>query len=175
MAIVRRWNYTEWRVKIFPRDSFYWPRFSPEYFKTPIASPYVYLVLAAKHIWLVHTMALRVVEFSRGGGGTKLGRLLHKNHHIQRKSLNFEFWINGKLSNIGHHSSDLKFISSKNVNNKKCAPNSSMKKKKEKISDNFWLRKLTLKVKLWHFLTPPQNSQNSIIQLGMLIFRHKYF
>ena len=47
-----------------------------------------------------------VVEFPRGG--TKLERFLQKKQHIQRKSLNFEFWINGELSKIGHHFSDLK-------------------------------------------------------------------
>ena len=38
-------------------------------------------------------------------------------------------------------------------------------KKNEKDSDHFWHRKFTLKVKFWHFLTPPHytNSQNSII------------
>ena len=36
-------------------------------------------------------------------GGTKLERFLHKNQHTQRKLLNFEFWINGELSKIGHH------------------------------------------------------------------------
>ena len=36
-------------------------------------------------------------------GGTKLERFLHKNQPTQRKLLNFEFWINGKLSKIGHH------------------------------------------------------------------------
>jgi tricorn protease-like protein len=37
--------------------------------------------------------------------------------------------------------------------------------KNEKDSEDFWHRKLTLKVKFWHFLTPPHhnNSQNSII------------
>ena len=39
-------------------------------------------------------------------GGTKLERFLHKNQHTQRKLLNFEFWINGELSNIGHHFSN---------------------------------------------------------------------
>ena len=40
-----------------------------------------------------------------------------------------------------------------------------MKKKIEKDSENFGHRKLPLKVKFWHFLTPPNqpNSQNSII------------
>ena len=47
----------------------------------------------------MHNMAIRVVEFS--SGGTKLERFLHKNQHTQRKLLNFEFWINGKLSKIG--------------------------------------------------------------------------
>ena len=31
-------------------------------------------------------------------GDTKLERFLPKNQHTQRKLLNFEFWINGKLS-----------------------------------------------------------------------------
>ena len=35
-------------------------------------------------------------------GGIKLERFLHKNQHSQRKLLNFEFWINGELSKIGH-------------------------------------------------------------------------
>ena len=39
-------------------------------------------------------------------GGTKLKRFLHKNQHTQRKLLNFEFWINGELSKIGHHFSN---------------------------------------------------------------------
>ena len=39
-------------------------------------------------------------------GGTKLERFLYKNQHTQRKLLNFEFWINGELSKIGHHFSD---------------------------------------------------------------------
>ena len=39
-------------------------------------------------------------------GGTKLERFLHKNQHTQRNLLNFEFWINGELSKIGHHSSN---------------------------------------------------------------------
>ena len=32
------------------------------------------------------------------GGVTKLKRFVHKNQHTQRKLLNFEFWIYGKLS-----------------------------------------------------------------------------
>ena len=35
-------------------------------------------------------------------GGTKLERFLHKNQRTQRKLLNFELWINVKLSKIGH-------------------------------------------------------------------------
>lgn len=36
-------------------------------------------------------------------GGTKLERFLLKNQHTQRKLLNFEFGINGELSEIAHH------------------------------------------------------------------------
>ena len=36
-------------------------------------------------------------------GGTKLERFLPKNQHNQRKSLNFEHWVNGEVSKIGHH------------------------------------------------------------------------
>ena len=71
----------------------------------------------------LHSMAIPVVEFSNGG--TKLERFLHKNQHTQRKLLNFEFWIDGELSKIGHHFSNKKIIKkklSKNVNNKKCVP-----------------------------------------------------
>ena len=39
-------------------------------------------------------------------GGTKLERFFQKNQHTQRKLLNFEFWINGELSKIGHHFSN---------------------------------------------------------------------
>jgi hypothetical protein len=70
-------------------------------------------------------MAIQVVEFSKGGGGTKLERFLHKNQHTQRKILNFEFWINGELSKIGHHFRNKKIqkiILSKNVSNTKYAP-----------------------------------------------------
>ena len=36
-------------------------------------------------------------------GGTKLGRFFPKNQHTQRKLLNFENWVNGEVSQIGHH------------------------------------------------------------------------
>ena len=39
-------------------------------------------------------MAIRVVEFSKGG--RKLERFLHKNQPTQRKLLNFEFRINAQ-------------------------------------------------------------------------------
>jgi len=39
-------------------------------------------------------------------GSTKLERFLHKNQYTHRKLLNFEFWINGELSKIGHHFSN---------------------------------------------------------------------
>ena len=32
----------------------------------------------------------------------KLERFLHKNQHTQRKLLNFENWVNGEVSKIGH-------------------------------------------------------------------------
>ena len=46
---------------------------------------------------------------------------------------------------------------SKNVNDKKCIPELIFfnEKKIEKDSDNFLRRKFTLKVKYWHFFTPP--------------------
>ena len=43
-------------------------------------------------------MAMMVMDLSNGG--TKLKRVLPKNQHIQRKLLNFEFWINDELSKI---------------------------------------------------------------------------
>ena len=51
-------------------------------------------------------MAIPVVEFSNQD--TKLERCLPKNQHTQKKLLNFEFWINGELSKIGHHFSNKK-------------------------------------------------------------------
>ena len=47
---------------------------------------------------------------SRGCGafkwGIQLEKKMPKNQHIQRKLLNFEFWINGELSKIGYHFSN---------------------------------------------------------------------
>ena len=53
-----------------------------------------------------------------------------------------------------------KLILSKNANNKKCASKFVFfnEKKNEKDLDDFWHRKLTLKVKFWHFLTPSRYS-----------------
>ena len=49
-------------------------------------------------------MAIRVVEFSNSQTeGTKLERFLPKNQHTQRKLLNFENWVNGQVSKIGHY------------------------------------------------------------------------
>ena len=36
-------------------------------------------------------------------GGIKLERFLPKNQYTQRKLLNFENWVNGEVSKIGHH------------------------------------------------------------------------
>ena len=44
-------------------------------------------------------------------GGIKLEIFLPKNQHTQRKLLNFENWVSGEVSKIGHHfskQSDLK-------------------------------------------------------------------
>ena len=71
-----------------------------------------------KILLCIFTMAIQVVEFS--SGGTKLERFLHKNQHTQRKLLNFEFWINGELSKIGHHFINKEIFYQKNANNKKC-------------------------------------------------------
>ena len=59
--------------------------------------------------------------------------------------------------NIGDFSNmAIKMIVSKNVNNNKCAAKLVFfNEKNEKDSDDFWHRKLTLKVKFWHFATPP--------------------
>ena len=46
-------------------------------------------------------MAIWVVEFSNGG--YKFEGFLPKNQHTQRKLLNFENWISGKVSKIGCH------------------------------------------------------------------------
>ena len=56
-------------------------------------------------------------------GGIRLERFLSKNQHSQRKLLTFENWVNGEVSNNGHHFrkwSDLELMLSKNVSNKKC-------------------------------------------------------
>ena len=65
-------------------------------------------------------------------------RFLPKNQHTPRKLLNSENWVNGEVSKISSHfrnksRSILKL--SKNVNNKKCAPNLVFFKKKKIESD----------------------------------------
>ena len=84
--------------------------------------------------------------------------------------MNFEFWINGELSKVGYHFSNKvirKLILSKNVN-KKCAPklvffNEKWKKIYKGLND-FWIRKLTLKVNFWHFLTAsPEIFKKSVL------------
>ena len=49
----------------------------------------------------IQSMVAWVVDFSRRG--TKLEIFLSKNQHTQRKLLNFENWVNGEVSKIGHH------------------------------------------------------------------------
>ena len=54
---------------------------------------------------ILPSMAVRVVKFS--SGGTKLERFLHKNQPTYPKEIiEFEFWINGEVSKIGHHFSN---------------------------------------------------------------------
>ena len=57
---------------------------------------------------IVYTELWQYGLWSFQAGGTKLERFLRKNQHTQRKLLNFEFWINGELSKIGHHFSNKK-------------------------------------------------------------------
>ena len=49
-------------------------------------------------------MAIRVVEFS--GGGYKVRKIFAKESTYPKEISNFEFWINGELSKIGHHFSN---------------------------------------------------------------------
>ena len=70
--------------------------FCEKYQKLPINNDFFNVIICTLYI-----MAIRVVEFSIGG--TKLERFLPKNQHTQRKLLNFENWVNGKVSKIGHH------------------------------------------------------------------------
>jgi hypothetical protein len=68
-------------------------------------------------------MAIRVVEFS--SRGYKNRKTSAEESTYSKEILNLEFWINGELSKIRHHFSNKviqKLILSKNVNNKKCAP-----------------------------------------------------
>ena len=53
-------------------------------------------------------MAIRVVEFSNGGD-TKL-EIFAKESTYSKKLLNFENWVNGEVSKIGHHFSISKVI-----------------------------------------------------------------
>ena len=102
------------------------------------------------------SMVIRVVELS--SGGTKLKRFLPKNRHTQKKFLNFENWCQ-KLDII------LVIKWFKNWCYQKMV---FFYEKKRNIGMIFEVC-INLKVKFWHFLTPPHhtNSQNSII-----IFRY---
>ena len=50
-----------------------------------------------------------------------------------------------------------------------------MKEKAQKDLNDFWCRKYTLKIRFWHFLTPPHytNSQNSMISFDYCWFLSK--
>ena len=81
----------------------YW--FWSNLFSTYFASfPIKHNLVCCDEILSFMNMAVGVAEFQ--AGGTKLQRFLHKNQHTQSKLLNFEFWINGELSKIGHHFSN---------------------------------------------------------------------
>jgi hypothetical protein len=96
-----------------------------DYSKIMLAQLHTKCIFHDFFVCLVFLIGLRLWKYSLWSfqaGGTKLERFLHKNQHSKRKVLNFEFWINGELSKIGHHFSDKKnskMILSKNVNNKK--------------------------------------------------------
>ena len=78
-----------------------------------------------------------------------------------------------KLGIILENKGISKLMSSKNVNNKKCAPKFIFfnEKKNQKDSNDFWHRKLTLKVKFWHFLTPSYTLvKSSRIYTGQYTF-----
>ena len=53
------------------------------------------------YVQYICIMAIWVWSFQTGG--TKLERFLPKNQPTQRKLLNFENWVDGEVSNIGHH------------------------------------------------------------------------
>ena len=82
-----------------------------------------------------------------------------------------------KLGIILENNVILKLILSKNVNNTKFAPKFFFNEKNQKNSNDFGHTKLTLKVRFWHFLTPPHytDSQNSLISFGYFDFRQKSF
>jgi hypothetical protein len=74
-----------------------------------------------------------------------------------------------KFGIISENKEIYKLMLSKNVDNKNVLLNlySSMKKSQKDL-DDFGRRKLTLKVKFWHFLKPPNYTylQNSIISFN---------
>ena len=55
-------------------------------------------------------------------GGTKLEKNLPKNPYPQRKLFNFENWVNGEESKIGHHFRKQSDLNSDVI--EKCAPKS---------------------------------------------------
>ena len=66
---------------------------------------------------------------------------------------------------------------SKNVKNKTCTPKLVFfNEKNKKDSNDFWHRKLSLKVKFWHFFNPPHytNFQSSIIKFGWFLGKNLF-
>ena len=51
----------------------------------------------------IHCVLWQYELWSCQAGGTKLERFLPEDQQDQRKLLNFENWVNGEVSKIGHH------------------------------------------------------------------------
>ena len=80
--------------RIFVMDAIWWDPFPPAWDRVKLSENLDWTRL----YWL---WQYRLWSFQTGG--TKLGRFLPKNQHTQRKLLNFENWVSGEVSKIGHH------------------------------------------------------------------------
>ena len=79
----------------------------------------------------------------------------------------YVLWLCQKLGMILEKKGLWKSNSSKNYFNKQCSPKLllSIEKINQKSSDNFWHRKFTLKVRLWHFLTRLRSYEKHLVML----------
>ena len=80
------WNASNWWIRLFDPISLRSPK--PHGWQLP--------KLVAPALWQYGLRSFQT-------GGTKLERFLPKNQHTLRKLLNFENWVNGEESKIGHH------------------------------------------------------------------------